>query len=343
MKNAVTPFTKKAKKVESGKFLELVKTNVKDRFHISFTCDIKEMPDDAVIRIGRGLDVTGGSWIELTKTQIRAYNFFSWTNPQRLDAFTLADTELVIEEFLTVSINVDHARDDVFRGNGTFVTITTKGGMKKIVMPYVGGTAGMVFASPVGCTLENCTLNYLADGYADLVWLFGDSYFSIPDTARWPTYLYRDGYRMILLAGYPGMNTEDGLTDFKTAIKKGTPTYAVWCLGMNNPDTSEEPNKGWLAATEEFLEICKKKKITPILATIPCTPKVDNSPKNEWVRNSGYRYIDFNRAVGADKDRAWYPEMLNQKDLVHPDIKGGEALYAQVLIDFPEIMQCSRK
>ena len=331
----VAPFVAEAKKLASGEFLEAVKTNVKDRWHMSFTCDIKEMSDDAVIRIGHGFEISCGSWIELTKKQIRVYNFYSWVDPPKREVFPLTDTELEIEEFLTVAINRD------FKGNGVFAVITTKGGMKKFDIASLGGDIGAVFASPLNCELENCKLSYVADGYADPIWVFGDSYLGYTWHGRWPYYLYRDGYNKVLLAGYSGMNTQSGLADFKVAIERGTPEYVVWCLGMNNGDKTEEPNPDWLAATKEFLEICKEKGITPIISTIPTTPVVNNSYKNEWVRNSGYRYIDFDRAVGANKNSEWYPEMLS-KDRVHPDANGAMALYSQVLIDFPEIMQCVR-
>lgn len=334
-RRVVAPFTAEAKKLSSGEFLEAVKTNVKDRFHISFTCDVKEMSDDAVIRIGHGFEISCGSWLELTKKQIRACNFYSWTDPKNKEIFPLTDTELEIEDFVTVLINRDS------QGNGVFVVITTKGGMKKFEMPSLGGDNGTVFASPLGCELENCKLNYVADGYAAPIWVFGDSYIGYTWHGRWPYYLYADGFSNILIAGYAGMNTQSGLSDFKVAIERGTPIYAVWCLGMNNGDKTEEPDPDWLSATEEFLGICKEKGITPILSTIPSTPVVYNEPKNIWVRNSGFRYIDFNRAVGADKDRAWYPGMLST-DKVHPDVNGAVALYSQVLIDFPEIMQCVR-
>ncbi len=330
-RGVVAPFTAEAERLPSGEFLEAVKTNVKDRFRISFTCDVKEMGEDAVIRVGHGFEMSCGSWLEITKTQIRAYNFYSWTDPQKREVFPLTDTELVIEDFLTVAINVDT------KGNGTFVILTTKGGMKKIEMSGIGGAIGAIFASPLGCELENCKINYIADGYADPIWIFGDSYIGYTWHARWPYYIYRDGYNKVLLSGYSGMNTQSGLADFKVAIQKGTPEFAVWCLGMNNGDKTEEPNEPWLESTKEFLEICKEKGITPILSTIPTTPKVNNRPKNEWVRNSGYRYIDFDRAVGADKDSAWYPNMLGA-DNVHPDVNGAAALYSQVLVDFPEIM-----
>ena len=334
MKNnnlTVAPFIAEAQKLSSGEFLEAVKTNVKDRFRISFTCDVKEMGEDAVIRLGHGFEISCGSWLEITKKQIRAYNFYSWVDPPKRESFPLTDTELEIEEFLTVSINKD------VKGNGTFVTLTTKGGMKRIDISGIGGDIGAIFASPLNCELENCKISYVADGYADPIWVFGDSYLGYTWAGRWPYYLYRDGYNKVLLAGYSGMNTQNGLVDFKVAIQRGTPVYAVWCLGMNNGDKNGELNEAWLAATEEFLQICKEKNIIPILSTIPSTPKVNNVQKNEWVRNSGYRYIDFNRAVGADKSTEWYPNMISA-DKVHPDINGAMALYSQVLVDFPEIM-----
>ena len=328
----VEPFTAKADKLVSEEFLEAVKTNVKDRWHTSFTCDVKEMGEDAIIRIGHGYEISCGSWLEISKKQIRAYNFYSWTDPQKREIYPLTDLEIEIEEFLTVVINRDTA------GNGVYVMLMTKGGMQKIDMQSLGGDIGAVFVSPLNCELENCVLNYVADGYADPIWVFGDSYLGYTWSGRWPYYLYRDGFNKVLLAGYSGMSTQAGLADFKVAIQRGTPVYAFWCLGMNNGDKEGVLNQAWVESTEEFLSICKEKGIIPILSTIPNTPKVNNAQKNEWVRNSGYRYVDFNRAVGADKDVNWYPTMLCH-DGVHPDVSGAEALYSQVLVDFPEIMK----
>ena len=106
---------------------------------------------------------------------------------------------------------------------------------------------------------------------------------------------------------------------------------------MNNGDRDGVINPDWLSTTAEFVATCKEKGIEPILSTIPSTPKVNNDFKNEWVRNSGVRYIDFCSAVGANKDINWYPDML-YKDQVHPASAGAVALYNQVLTDFPEIM-----
>ena len=168
------------------------------------------------------------------------------------------------------------------------------------------------------------------------------------------------------MMSHSGMASARGLTEFQQALQHGTPKYAVWCMGMNNGDDKDtkEINASYLASTKAFLEICEEKGITPILATIPSTPTVLNSTKNEWVKNwaeeTGGRYIDFARAVGGDVYNAsligktytkpdnktatnetgyeWYPDML-YADLVHPATPGAKALYVQALVDFPELMK----
>ena len=75
-------------------------------------------------------------------------------------------------------------------------------------------------------------------------------------------------------------------------------------------------------------------KITPVFTTIPSTPTIDNSKKNAWIRSSGYRYIDFDKAVGADIDRNWYSGMNAGN---HPTEAGAKALFARFILDFPEI------
>lgn len=147
----------------------------------------------------------------------------------------------------------------------------------------------------------------------------------------------RDGYLNLLMMGYPGMNAQRGIKEFMLTVGEYKPEVAVWALGMNNGDKDDKINPDYLCATLEFIKVCKEKGIVPILTTTPNTPKVDNRYKNEWVRSSGYRYIDFARAVGSDKVLGWYPYMLSP-DLVHPDVKGAKALYMQLLVDLPEIM-----
>ena len=332
VKGTVAPYTAEIEKLSSGESLEMHDPVVKDRSHISFTCDIKSLDDDAMIAVGRGYMYTSGCWVEITKTHIRAFTYFYYTDPQLRVLEPQAEHGLEIKDFLTIVIDED-------KKNGRFIVLTTATGSLKILCPGFSACDGKIFAKVQGCELENCRLNWLYDGFAFPIWVYGDSYLGYGSPSRWPYYLYRDGYDKVMLSGYPGMNTQRGLVDFKLSLERGTPVYAVWCLGMNNNDPSvDEPEPKWLEATKEFLEICKEKGIVPILSTIPCVPNRINEAKNAWVRASGYRYIDFNRAVGADKSKEWYPGMLCP-DRVHPAENGAAALYSQVLIDFPEIMK----
>ena len=212
--------------------------------------------------------------------------------------------------------------------------------MVKLTPSGWDGTYGEIFVEVEGAELKNCKLNWTSDGFSRKIWILGDSYSGFGHAARWPYYLYRDGYNNHLISGFPGMPSETAIEEFRRFVNYGSPEFVVWTLGMNNADKDGKINEKYLAATNEFISICNERGITPILSTIPNVPDRDNEPKNEWVRSQPYRYIDFNRAVGADKDVSWYPEMLSA-DRVHPSAKGAEALYMQVLTDFPEIMQKS--
>ena len=319
----IEPFTFTKDTLNSGDFLECGRPTVKDRKHISFTCTLPS-GKDGIIRIGQGYQVSSGAWIEIEKKKACAYSYYSYTNPNKIEILPSTELGFELDGFVSICINNDYANSE------NFVRITSVGGTVKIPIPKFTPNNGEIFVSPLNFDITDCKLNWFCDGYSDDIWVFGDSYLGFGHDARWPYYLYKDGYTDVLLSGYPGMGTPRGLEDFKLSLEKGTPIYAVWCLGMNNgePEKATAPNEKWLSATKEFLDICKEKGIIPILSTIPETPTVRNGLKNEWVRASGYRYIDFAHAVGADKDPEWYPGMLFS-DRVHPAKNGAAALYAQ--------------
>ena len=129
------------------------------------------------------------------------------------------------------------------------------------------------------------------------------------------------------------------LDDLKKALNFGTPKFLVWGLGMNDLDTTTSANVQWKDSFDEVMSICKERGITLIAATIPNVPDRINSFKNQVVKTSGLRYIDFAKSVDAEEIGAtWYTGCLSN-DNVHPTIAGAKALASQVLVDFPEIMQ----
>lgn len=330
-KRIVTPFSITQRTISSGERIELPQNTIKDKTHLSFTARLDSLGEGRLI-VGHGYDQPNGGWIEITEREVSAFNFYSWKDPNAQPIAEKTQHGLDISEFITVIIDKDYQRGDYAR-------ITTAAGSFTYPVSGISGYDGSPLAIADGVSLSDCILNFTSEAYAAPIWLYGDSYLNHADSVRWPYYLYQDGYTDVLLAAYPGENSQRAIIDFELAITRGTPEFALWLLGMNNGEgESAEPNPYWLAATERFLAICKEKGITPILATIPTTPKINNAPKNEWVRRSGYRYIDFNRAVGADISPSWYSGMLSE-DQVHPAALGAQALYARVLTDFPEIMR----
>ena len=199
---------------------------------------------------------------------------------------------------------------------------------------------GAVFAEAGENTeLTDCSLNYYCKDWKKPIWMMGDSYFNATSEARWTSYLPKDEGRNFLLNGYPGRNSEAAITSLKVMLKYGTPEEIIWCLGMNDGDEGKI-NESYERAIEELMTICKEKNIELVLSTIPSCPDVNNDYKNEFVKNSGYKYIDFADAVGAYDSVWWDDEMLNTSDEVvcHPTEKGAAAFYEQAINTCPELL-----
>ena len=121
-------------------------------------------------------------------------------------------------------------------------------------------------------------------------------------------------------------------------IKK--PKYLVWCLGMNDTDGTIV-SSSWLTAIQNVMKLADE-GINVILCTIPSVPTRSNALKNEFVKSSGFRYIDFAAAVQkGDGSQNWHDGLLSS-DGVHPTEAGAKILAAQVLLDFPELCTITR-
>ena len=109
--------------------------------------------------------------------------------------------------------------------------------------------------------------------------------------------------------------------------------------GTDNADGTV--NATWLNYTTRAISKCEGNGITIVLATIPSVPNYSHVALNDWVRNSGHRYIDFASAVENDEDSYWKgwgtENALLSGDNIHPTVKGAIVLAAQAMIDFPEL------
>ena len=165
------------------------------------------------------------------------------------------------------------------------------------------------------------------------VWAIGDSYFGI-STNRWPGYMKEWGFFNFLLNGLAGQGSAAAYSDLERMLNFGTPKYLLWCLGMNDNDSTFKTN------FDKVKILCADKGITLIASTIPTVPDRDKEVISQYVKDSGVRYIDFYNAVGTNENGEWFDGYLDT-DNVHPTSIGAQALASQVLVDFPELMQYS--
>lgn len=247
-------------------------------------------------------------------------------------------TAVVVPHGLTIVNNIQIIWEMTPTASCKITLISNGASFRHEFTNFTRQAIGYPFVLSNNTSLPACTLSWSCVDINKPLWLFGDSYFAYSD-ARWTYYLHQYGYdENCLLDGFPGEGSGNARASFINLLSFGTPKFAVWCMGMNDgSDSDSAPSSNWSSNRNDFLSYCSQLKITPIFATIPTVPSINHERKNEWVRNSGYRYIDFAKAVGADANGNWYNGMLSS-DNVHPTISGAKALFAQVLADFPEIM-----
>ena len=336
--------------LEENKQLTLPSNCAKTYKRIDFKGKLTKQDNWALV-IGHGTvsDYTGSS-IRITENGVTSYEYYGTELAQKQHDYPFVNFSIGTE--LNISIFKDTS------GYNANIIIQSNGNTFKQNIKWIGDV-GNIYASCSNASLTECTLSFTPYKSRSDVWIFGDSYISLGDPKRWAYYLMADGYNDLYLCGYSGAKSANVFSVLASEIKNNSPKYLVWTLGMNdkdNPSDTKEAtsaNTSWLNATKQLITLCNKMCITPVLATIPSVKGAssaeadsgvsgfrNHSKKNEWVKNSGYRYIDFASAVNAnDATGEWATDGLSQ-DGVHPTEEGAKALYAQLLKDFPELTKC---
>lgn len=205
---------------------------------------------------------------------------------------------------------------------------------------WTGSSPSEIGVSASGMSFTNTTFSVRFKSAKRSIWYFGDSYAEFNTNARIPYYVIEYGFdKNIMFNSISGSSSTVANIAFVTLLAYGNPKYAINALGMNDGSDTDDstPNATWLANIQEFIAICERHNIIPILCTVPSIATVNNNAKNAWVKASGYRYIDMAGAVGADADNTWYSGMLSN-DNIHPSALGATAQFMQLLADMPEIM-----
>lgn len=275
------------------------------------------------IEMGHGTKINSpSSWIVVDNINIKVYSTPSQT--------VTLQHGLSIKNTIQITIEVGTN----YRAKITLVS----NGEKYVTEQDWDGNIGDIFVNSIDTELADCDISWACKNYSSLIWAYGDSYFGMTNNARWIAHLLSNGYgENMLIDGYPGRASNDAYNSLVTSLKHGKPKYILWAMGMNNPDNDSSVNASWNEKFNAVKELCEENKITFIGCTIPNTPTQFNSYKNNIVRNSGARYIDFAKAVGAEHmNDSWYDGMLSS-DKVHPTEKGAITLYLKALADFPEL------
>lgn len=210
------------------------------------------------------------------------------------------------------------------------IRISSNGSVYEVETEW-NGSNGDIMAESSGMTLKNCLLSYYIADLDKPIWLFGDSYFD-----HWCEYVNEYGYSGAMLDAYSGRGSLQAISSLKKCLEKATPKKIAWFMGMNDADTSTAINSNWLSAVNTLKTLCENNGIELILSTVPNTPERSHTFKNEYIKKSGFRYIDVCHAVGADTNTNWNSGLLSG-DNVHASETGRLVMANYILAMLPEI------
>lgn len=308
--------------LSSGETFSLPQNSVEVGEYITFSANIDG--EFNALYVGHGKNE--GAYMKITPTAVTAYSHAS--SPV---------AEQTFEHGLTIENNIQ-VYIEKKKNSTTDLRIVSNG--KSYSFNYTSwyGNKGTPFAESEGCELKNCTLGWTCKGINSDIWAFGDSYFGVTGTIRWMAYLIAEKHTNLVVNAHGGQGSVSAFTELTNLLTIGTPKKILWCLGMNDTDSSTAVNSNWLNTYNSLKAVCEENNIELVLATIPTVPTRVNKFKNEIVRSSGYRYIDFDKAVGANETTGeWFSDMLSS-DGVHPSETGALTLYNQAIADMPELL-----
>ena len=313
--------------LSDGDSLEIEGTTVKYGQRYVFSGKITSFSS---IIIGRSQNADSGSWVVIDDTKITVYVKYTGSPSS---ATLEANHGLTISDFIYIDIIQEkdsHAVKVFLQTNGGSYTTASAG--------WYGYSVGNAVAKSSGSVLSDCVFTFASSEFRKSLWLFGDSYISDDSQSRWAYYLKQNGMLdSVMLAGYPGAAPREMYPMFENALTYyGRPYMCIWGLGMNGDADTDVIGPLYHEYLRGFLDKCKIYNIIPILCTVPTVPSLNHEVRNAYVRSSGYRYIDFADAVGAQADGTWYTGMLSS-DNVHPTELGAYALYLRAIRDCPEL------
>ena len=317
--------------------LDLGTCNVKKNFML--VANVVGTVGDIKVGFGPSNKAMAGH-IELTPTTVKIYYNGSLVQEYTHGLTLTQDTTIILctktdGATTTNYVSVSDGMGNTYGVGDGFTEAWPSNSRMGVGKPYITNAG----TSSIGASLSFFPMDLCAK-----IWVFGDSYVSLNDPARWPYYLFQRNMDKWLLNGFSGEAPNEGLTDFQTLLLGGyKPTYAVWTLGMNGANDTGTSGNYTIADAQattinSFLDICSANGITPILAAVPTVPSRQRTGYDNFVKSKGVRIIDFATAVGTNENGQWRTGLLESTgSQVHPTIAGAKVLADRVLLDFPEI------
>lgn len=296
------------------------------RYTIGFHASLDQEWDGRIQLLGYRQFNTGR--IEVDSTSVYFYN----TNSQSAEPVRTVAHELTLGQFISIIIKQNN-----YSNYDCDIIISTQSGQfsNSSVTNYWNSAGGTYFtAKCLSGSCQNVKITFSIDNRK--VWLFGDSYLDY--ISRNIQASSKEYITNLVLDGFPGRTSASALQSLQLSLQIAVPEVLVWALGMNDPDSSSSINTSWKSTLDQVVTYCKKYNIELVVVTIPTTPTNNNNSKNEFIRNSSFRYVDVAKAVGASDTGVWNPGLLSS-DNVHPTNAGAKVIWATYLASIPEICE----
>ena len=179
---------------------------------------------------------------------------------------------------------------------------------------------------------------YSLQPYNPQVLILGDSFVDGFYETRYATHIKNKLNGSVFISGQSGGTSADIKSALNNLSQICQPKYVILAIGTNDSSVSS-----WNANIASILNTFKNSfnGATPILATV--TLREDNknlafaTQVNEWIRNSGYKYVDINKLTTVGGDMQTQDLRKFQSDKVHLSPDANHEVYNAFLSSVPEL------
>ena len=234
----------------------------------------------------------------------------------------------------------------LINGHILSLTITDTVENKKDTIVYNNSRADY-FSCGIGLRIDEYNESYVEvmskkayslQPYNPQVLIMGDSFVDGFYDTRYATLIKEKLKGSVFISGKSGGTSSDIKTALKYLPQICQPKYVIVAIGTNETSFSS-----WRANMDDILASIKNNLngATPILATVTLRENNKNLDfavqANEWIRNSGYKYVDINKLTTVGGDMKTQDLSKFQGDKVHLSPRANQEVFDSFLSTVPEL------